>query len=426
VLRQRIDTIAARLRSPNGFLVPVLTLISGTAVAHAITGAALILLARIYSPAEFGVLGLFSSIVYTLSVAVCLRLDLAIILPEDDDEAFRLFLLALACTMGFVAVSAIVVVALPTHLNLNPAFIRLAPYLWLLPVNLLAVGAYSALQNWFIRERAYGLLARSRITQSAGAATTQIGAGLASPQPLGLIAGFIMNSGAATIVLLVPFLRSIRRRVKRPNWADLKDTLRKYGDFPRYSTWEALANSASIQLPILLIGALAGASEVGQLTLAMTVVQAPMALFGNATAQVFMSQAPARMREGALHAFTLSTLMGLVKTGVPLLLGLGVAAPFVFPFLFGDEWVRAGLLVSWMTPWLLLQFLASPVSSILNITGHLRLASAWQIIGLVFRLVTVWLGAQVMHGASEAFSISGALFYGAYLCIVLRISRDYH
>jgi O-antigen/teichoic acid export membrane protein len=417
--------MAVRLRNPEGFLGPVLTLISGTAVAHAITGAALILLARIYSPADYGVLGLFSSIVYTLSVAVCLRLDLAIILPEEDSEALRLFWLALASAIGFAAVSALIIAVLPVHSIANPAFVSLSPYLWLLPVSLLAAGVYSALQNWFIRQRAYRLLARSRIVQSAGAATTQVGAGWVSPSPLGLIVGFIVNSGAATFVLLAPFIRSVRERLRRPKFAELRETLRKYGDFPRYSTWEAIANSASIQLPILLIGALAGAAEVGQLTLAMAVVQAPMALFGNATAQVFMSQAPARMRAGELHRFTLSTLKGLAKTGVPILVGLGIAAPFVFPFLFGKDWFRAGLLVTWMTPWLLLQFLASPVSSILNITGHLRLASAWQITGLAFRLAAVWLGHRLINGASEAFSISGALFYAAYLYIVLRIARDY-
>jgi O-antigen/teichoic acid export membrane protein len=423
MLRRRLGPLAQRLRNPEGFVGPVVTLISGAAVAHGITGAALIALARIYSPADFGVLGLFSSILYTVSVGVCLRLDLAIILPDDDNEAFRLFCLALLGTAGFVAVSAIAVIVLPTHRFTNAAFVHLAPFLGWLPVSLAAVGVYSALQNWFIRERAYGMLARSRITQSAGAAATQVGLGLVSPSPLGLIVGFIMNSGAAMLVLLGPFMRSIRGRIQRPDWQGLKATFHKYRDFPRYSTWEALANSASIQMPILLIGALTNAPEVGQLTLAMTVVQAPMALFGNATAQVFMSQAPAKMREGHLGEFTTSTLRGLGRTGTPILLLLGIAAPFVFPALFGKEWSRAGILVAWMTPWLLLQFLASPVSSVLNITGHLRLASTWQITGLLFRLGAVWLGDYLFDGATEAFAVSGVFFYAAYLCIVLRIAR---
>jgi O-antigen/teichoic acid export membrane protein len=425
VSRTKRAALWGRLRDPEGFLGPVLTLISGTAIAHGITAATLILLARLYSPADFGILGLFSSIVYTLSVAVCLRLDLAIIIPRRDGEAFRLVCLALIAAVGIALLSALVVLALPAGAIRGETYAGLEPFLWLLPVNLLAIGVFSALQSWFVRERAYGLLTRSRILQSAGASTTQIAIGAFAPSPLGLIVGFVMNSGGALTLLLPRFLRSIRGRVRRPGRRRLAATFRKYSDFPRYSVWEALANSASIQLPILLVGALTNASEVGQLVLAMSVAQAPLALFGNATAQVFMSQAPTRMRAGQLAVFTRSTLTGLAKVGGPMLLGLGVLAPLIFPLLFGDEWARSGILVAWMAPWLLLQFLTSPVSSVLNITGRLKLASAWQITGLVFRLGAVWVGGTLAEGASEAYCISGALFYAVYLYMVIRISQNW-
>ena len=83
------------------------------------------------------------------------------------------------------------------------------------------------------------------------------------------------------------------------------------------------------------------------------------------------------------------------------------------------------MLVAWMTPWLLLQFLASPVSSVLSVTGQLRVAMLLQLAGLALRLAAVWIGARVFAAvANEAYAVSGAVFYGAYLLVILVMTRQ--
>jgi hypothetical protein len=66
-----------------------------------------------------------------------------------------------------------------------------------------------------------------------------------------------------------------------------------YRRFPVYSTWEALANSAAIHVPVILVAAVAAPDEAGYLMLAMYVLQAPMSLIGAAVGQVYLSKAPA-------------------------------------------------------------------------------------------------------------------------------------
>lgn len=423
-MRRAAAAVFRELRDPEGFLGPVAKLVGGTAIGHAITGVALIVLARLYSPAEFGILGLFSAIVFVIAVAACLRLDVAIALPEQQEDAFRLFALALLAAVGVAAVSAAVIAVLPAERIDNATWRALWPYVWMIPISTVLVGFYSAIQNWFIRGKQYNLLAASRVAQSAAAAGTQIAAGFAGAGPIGLIGGFMLNSGAGALFMLRRMAADVRRLRPALSLQGLRHTLHTYRDFPRYSVWEALANSAAIQLPLVAIGFLAGAAELGQLALAMSVVQAPMALFGTSTAQVFLSQAPARARQGELYAFTVQTVRSLAAGGVPLLVALGITAPFAFPFLFGAEWARAGVLVSWMTPWLLLQFVSSPVSTVLSITGRLRLAMALQIAGLVLRGGAVVLAARWAVGhTSEVFALSGAVFYGVYFAIILRSAR---
>jgi hypothetical protein len=99
----------------------------------------------------------------------------------------------------------------------------------------------------------------------------------------------------------------------------------------------------------------------------------------------------------------------------------GIVAPSVFGFAFGEEWRRAGTLVSWMTPWFILQFVVVPISVAPHVTGHLRAAMGLQLGGLFVRVTTVAGAAALALPLAEAYAVSGFLFYLLYLVVVLRI-----
>ena len=200
--------------------------------------------------------------------------------------------------------------------------------------------------------------------------------------------------------------------------------VRAYDRFPKYSTWEALCNSAAGQIPIIMIAALAAPSEAGHLVLAVYVMQAPMALVGTAIAQVYLSRGPEEFRKNRLGIFTAEVFGGLFKAGAGPLLAIGVVSPFAFRYVFGSEWDRAGQLVAWMTPWFILQFLASPISMSLHITGRQRTAMALQMLSLAIRVLAVWLASRsVPSMICEAFAVSGLIVYAVYVAFVLVVVK---
>ena len=73
----------------------VLTLVSGTAIAQIIPIAISPVLTRIYTPEEFGIYAIFTSIVIIFSVISNGRYELAIVLPEKDEDAINIFALGL-------------------------------------------------------------------------------------------------------------------------------------------------------------------------------------------------------------------------------------------------------------------------------------------------------------------------------------------
>lgn len=398
-------------------------LVGGTVVAQAILAATLPVATRLYSPEDFSTLAVFTGIIAILSVGTCLRFDIAVPLPLEERDGAAIVLLSAGIALAINLTLLASVLLLPGTIAGWLGHPELAPYLWLVPIATFFAGAYSTLQFWFVRRKQFGQLARNRIMQAAGSSATQIGLGMAGAAPLGLLLGQLVNSGVGAVRLGWRFAHDEATTVKSVSWRDIARIARRYDRFPKFSTLEAMCNSAAIYLPIIMLSAWATGPEAGYLSLGMYAMQVPMSLIGNAVSQVYMSRGPAEARAGTLGQFTAEVLSGLLKSGVGPIICIGVAAPELFRLIFGDGWERAGILVTWMTPWFVMQFLTSPISLALHIKNRLVEAFLLQAFGLVLRTGAVALTAALSDAfLSESYALSGAAFYFIYLLIVLRVA----
>lgn len=396
-------------------------LVSGTALAHGITALAMPVATRLFTPRDFAAASAFSSLLGILVVTSCLRFEAAIPLPAEDEEAVNLLALSVVSILCLTALIALVLAFLPPAAFTALGQPSLIPHLWLLPIAVMIGGLYLALQMWFVRKKGFGPIARSRVVQSAAASGGQLGLGVLGFAPLGLLVAQMLNFGAGAVTLGAGLLIKDRALLSRVSVRGMISVARTYQNFPRFSVWEALANAASIYLPLLLIAALAVGPEAGYLTLAIFLLQAPMAVVGTSVGQVFLSGAPEAQREGRLEAFTLGMLGGLVRASAGPITFLAIVSPAAFGLVFGQEWTRAGVLVSWMAPWFFFQFLASPISTVLHVTGQQRWAMALQIAGLVLRAGAVLVAARFAPLLiAEAYALSGLVFYVGYLLVAVR------
>ncbi len=175
---------------PGGaFARSVLTLASGTAIAQLLLALAMPVLARLYTPADYGALAVYASTLTVLLVVASLRYEVAIPLPEDEAVAGSLLVLALILVGAMTAVVSLVV-----WLG-GDAFVAavkvpvLRPYRWLIPVGFLGAGTYQALSYWAIRRGAFSRVARTKLSQGIGQVVTQIALGLARAGAPGLLIG---------------------------------------------------------------------------------------------------------------------------------------------------------------------------------------------------------------------------------------------
>tara|TARA_R100000935_G_C2838215_1_gene169412 strand:- start:2895 stop:4163 length:1269 start_codon:yes stop_codon:yes gene_type:complete len=419
IFKQKVKTLFQ-----GSFVKNVSILVGGTAFAQLITIILLPVLTRLYSPEDFGILAVYLSFVSLISVVSCLRLEIAIPIPKEDKDAITLFVLSL---VSVIVITLLTIVG--TTLFFRQIYQvtegKLEGYVWLIPLSVFFSGIYAALQYWATRHKAFSLVAKTRLSQAVGGGSTQIGLGYAGLGPLGLLVGQLISMGAGIIGLSRYFIKNSSSLLRDVKFSELKSVFKQYDRFPKYSTWEAFANSGAIQIPVILIAYYAVSAEAGFLMLAMRLLSAPMSLIGGAVGQVYLAEASEKNYEGQLQQFTHNTVRALAKIGTPPILFAGMAAPFLIPVIFGEAWQRAGVLIAWMSPWFLMQFITSPVSMALHITNNQKIAMWLQFFGLFLRVGGVVIaGIYFNDYIVETYALTGLVFYLIYLFIVLLILKN--
>lgn len=418
-----MQAIRAKLGARHGFVHSVGTLAGAAALAQGLAVLVLPALTRLYTPAEFNVLAVYASLLAILAVVACLRLEIAIPLPRQDEEAASLLMLALCSSVGFALAAALAVLFFPSWIAGRLGVPALEPYLWMVPLGAWVASSYVAIQYWATRKKKFLHIARTRMVQALGGVGTQAGAGWLGAGPFGLLLGHMISGGAGLFGLGREAWIEDRAALRSVTRRSMLEALRRYSRFPKYSALEALANTAGSQLPVIIIAALAIGPEAGYLMLATRVMAAPLTLIGSSVAQVYLSRAAEEMRRGTLPLFTTRIFDGLVKTGVGPLLFAGIVAPPVFALVFGHEWRRAGDLVAWMTPWSVLQFLSSPVSMVMHVRMRQGSMLVLTLFGLALRVGAILLAARLMPGyIVESYVVSAAVYYFLTSVVFYKLS----
>jgi O-antigen/teichoic acid export membrane protein len=411
----------ARFLPKGRFARNVGILTGGTVFAQGMAVLATPILTRLYTPADFNPLAVYVSTIGLLSVVASLRYNIAIPLPERNDDAINLLALSCLATLAVAILAGTPIICSPEWVAGLLGYQAVAPYLWMAPIGVFLASSYDALQYWATRNDRMALVTRTRVTRALFGPGTQLAIGAVHPSPFGLIFGHMIYCGMGTLGLARSVLRDDRDDLRAVSLTRILSVGGKYVRFPLYSVPEALLNTASVEAPVLIITAFAAGPEAAHLMLAMRVMGLPMGLIGSSVAQVFLAEAPQRLREGTLSEFARRTMWALFLRGAPIIASIGVAAPFVFPFAFGDAWARAGVVVAWTTPWFILQFVASPVSMLLNVVNRMRTAMLLQLFGCVTRVGLVAGAALAAPGyMTETYAISGAVFYLTYVVVLLR------
>lgn len=394
--------------------------LSGAAAAQAIPLLGSLLIARLFSPSEYGVFAVWLGVISLVAIVVTGRYEVALAL-EPDGELRRIAMVATLATilvgsLGLVLIAASAVPFLASRISRLP--------LWLLGIPAVSLVAVAqSWQAWAVAEGRYVNLSAIRVAQAAGITSAQILAGTIQATALSLVlghmAGVLVGLGVATWRLPISCRMPARDGWRQP----IQSFWSRHRRFPMYSLPADSVNTAAAQLPLLIVSARFGAEVAGWLAMTMRMLGGPISLLGAAVLDVFRRSAVQAWRvRGECRAEYLQTLRVLATGSAAVAL---VAAPFsesLFARAFGEPWRAAGTIALWMWPMFALRFVASPLSYIFYVAGKQHVDLLWQLTLLGMSFVTLSMPATY-PGALQAYSAGYATLYVLYLVLSYRFSR---
>lgn len=328
----------------SSFVRNVIKLGGGNVAAQVISLVAVPVITRIYSPDAFGAFSFVQSLVLVLYPVSTLRLNSAILLPEDEQTAEGLLLASLlSVIVSAFLLMPLLMIGLYKMAGLDAAT---ETVLWYLVAGVLVHGAVQCYEFWLLRHKRYSPMAWGAVAESVADRLTVIGMGLLHQAgAVWLVLGRVVGAIAHLAVLVrqndrvgaTPgFVRSHLRR--------LPGIVRRYKNFPLYSTWAFLLANGARELPTVVLAALFNPAVAGLYSLGVRVLGFPILMVGDAVAKVFFRYAtsvatdPDRLQEATRQL--VRYLMYLI---LPPMLALILFGPQLFQFVFGEQWIDAGV-----------------------------------------------------------------------------------
>jgi O-antigen/teichoic acid export membrane protein len=403
----------------RGFARSVSIVAGGTAMAQAIAVAASPLLTRIYTPADFGALQIFISLMALALVAASGRYEVAVLLPEDEQSAIDLLAVAVLFVVLTAALAAGAALICHYHWILPASALVLRRYVWVLPVSVLGGGLYQALSYWVMRHHGYRQIAATKFTQAGAQVATQLGAGLFMHGCLGLLVGDAVGRMLGSGRFLREVWRHDRHCIRAIRLSRMIQLAGRYRDYPLISMWGALINASGLALPSLFLAQYYGAQNTGWFALVNRVLGVPGALIGASVAQVYTAEAAklSRSDPGRLMYIFGQTTRRMLYLGLAPCILFTLFAPGLFVHLFGAGWREAGEYARYLAFMFYAGFMNSPVTMTLNLLERQRAQFAWDASRLALTFLSMLLPHYFGLGpriAILAYGIAMTLMYGVH------------
>ena len=370
--------------------------------------AALPLISRHATPADFGIYTLFVGFCSIASVFAGLRYDSAIMVARSHAQAARVARLvmllglctgALAFLLGWPALIALA--------KFRPGSAALLAAL--ASVYLIGNSALRIAMNWLIRQVRFVWVGSLQFIAVSFTVSSQLIFLAAGVDPLTALAtGFALGQVAgATFVFATAasgqcWIGGGRKR-------DLTAVASRFIDFPRYMVLYGLNSSVRERLVYLVIGWGAGAAALGKFAMVQRMVGAPHAFMHGGIGPTLMSHARDVSRdEVARMAASLVELSGFVLT--PFIIFLMFNAEPLARSFFGTSWIGLGAYVPWMALSYLVLACTGFIDRLFELYGKQRVA-----LNLDLAFTVVMLGGLLIAGKSSNGLVMTATFSFIYL-----------
>lgn len=410
------------------FLRNAATLMSGTVLAQALPILCAPVIARLYGPTDYGVLGVYMVITGIVGIFATSQYNHAIMLPETDRESANLVGTCVLLTLLISFGTLLVLAGLEAWKGAAFWPYGLGHWIYFVPVSVGSAGLYATLSCWTTRKSKFRRVAFSRIVQSISVLCVQIALGVLGGGPRGLLLGLITGQVVAVVVLAAQvvaddakvFLSNVRV-------GEIRQAVARHRAFAYYLLPGDLMTSFSQQIPTIMLARFWGPAEVGNFNYTQRLLGMPISLIATSVLEVFKQRAVSDYNTtgncGEIFWKTFKSLAGL---GLLPTVAIVMAAPWLFSTVFGARWAGAGGYAQLMAGMFYFRFVVTPLSYTYYIARRQREDLLTQTLIVIGGIAALAAGYYVGGSAAAAvltYSLNYMVCYALVFFRSLAFSR---
>ena len=406
------------------FFGQFLALFSGTVLAQLFNLASYPLLARLYTPADFGVLGTFIAAAAIPGALACGRFELAIPLAAHSGRRAILWL-CFALSLA-VAIGATMVFALYWSWTGAPHLWLFAPLLF---VAVILTGVVNATTMFLMRHESFRFASSGTVLRTAATVLIQLGFAFTVPGAAGLVIGFCAGLVAQAVLGLAVAIRN--HGIGRPQRRGMAAMFQRFRPQVIVDVPGSTLAAVSINAIPFFLQALYGIKAVGHFSLGQRVAVLPLQLFNDSLSQVFYQRAARAQEErGEFWAEFRFALLWSGAISLAMLTGLLLFARPVIAIYLGAQWELAGEILVILAPMLAVRSVTSSLGAAALVLRR-PVWLLWHNLASAATIAIAALAAKIWDlgflDFLRLFSLLQGAEYAAY-CVVLfwaaRLGRD--
>jgi len=403
-----------------------LTIGIGSLIAQSIPVIGSPVLSRLFSPDDFGILANYTVLMSLIIVINTGKYELAIIKPKEQKDAINIAALSFFLLVITTIVLTLLFVFL-ICLNNKWSIINISiNWIILAPLGAFIANFYLIINEWYIRNDDYKGLSKNRIGNTSGITGASVLFGLLKYN-MGLIWGQICGQ-------IFSIILALRRIFSRDKYLLNFITKRKmcyfakrHINFAKYTIPGQLINTASSLIAISLITFKFGFFHAGLIALVDRVLGIPSSVVGNSVNDVFKLQITETYREkkNCLRVYKKVVFILLAVSVIPFVI-LFFVSPYLFPFIFGKEWMLAGKYAQIFCFMFLLNFISMPTRWVFMIAEKQKIEFIWQVIFIIFSVIPIVIGILFLDILSTLlfWSIGKSISYVIYIIMTYEITKN--
>jgi O-antigen/teichoic acid export membrane protein len=346
----------------SDFIKSLTVLLTGTLIAQFIGYALAPVISRQFSPTEMGEFGMFQRWVVLLATIATARYEFSLPLPKRDEHSFQLYRLALFSTMVTLGITLVGFLIYGLYIEKAVGF---ALWALVLVFSTAALVFFNLGTNWAIRHKEFKLISFSKMTNSLSLNISRVLSGFFHMGKWGLFLSFLLS----LLIGAAHFLKDFFHWNKKPTTSLSKKKMmslaRTYKDFPLINLPHALSDNLREVLVALLIIEVFSEQIFGSFDHTFRMLRLPVMIIGTSISQILFNRISSyRLEKKMLMPIVVKVFLSLsVLSLIPFSIVYFYGQP-LFVFVFGEQWQESGRLSEIMAPWLMLNFVSSPLTII--------------------------------------------------------------